>query len=143
MRPPNFVNVGNNLARFLHLAAITMANSTLIRIQVNFLNKHNTENFYIIFVTKGAFSPSVAESTRKVLNIRYEILPYYYTLFYKAHTRGNTVIRPLFHEYVPSFPDNIASINRTIFFVGVLKDFQRIQTCMMLTDSFWSAQISL
>ena len=33
------------------------------------------------------------------LRIRYTLLPYYYTLFYKAHTTGSTVIRPLFHEY--------------------------------------------
>lgn len=33
------------------------------------------------------------------LRIRYTLLPYYYTLFYKAYTEGSTVIRPLFHEY--------------------------------------------
>lgn len=33
------------------------------------------------------------------LRIRYTLLPYYYTLFYKAHRQGSTVIRPLFHEY--------------------------------------------
>lgn len=33
------------------------------------------------------------------LQIRYMLLPYYYTLFYKSHTTGSTVIRPLFHEY--------------------------------------------
>ena len=35
----------------------------------------------------------------KALRIRYTLLPYYYTLFYKSHTHGSTVIRPLFHEY--------------------------------------------
>jgi alpha-glucosidase (family GH31 glycosyl hydrolase) len=33
------------------------------------------------------------------LRIRYTLLPYYYTLFYKAHVHGSTVIRPLFHEF--------------------------------------------
>lgn len=36
---------------------------------------------------------------KNVLHIRYTLLPYYYTLFYKSHTKGSTVIRPLFHEY--------------------------------------------
>jgi alpha-glucosidase (family GH31 glycosyl hydrolase) len=35
----------------------------------------------------------------KSLRIRYTLLPYYYTLFYKSHINGSTVIRPLFHEY--------------------------------------------
>jgi maltase-glucoamylase len=43
--------------------------------------------------------PNVIKAAKYALDIRYEILPYYYTLFYKSHVYGNTVIRPLFHEY--------------------------------------------
>jgi maltase-glucoamylase len=50
-------------------------------------------------ISKGALGPDVVKSARNALNIRYKILPYYYTLFYKAHKSGYTVARPLFHEY--------------------------------------------
>ncbi|XP_075862342.1 putative maltase-glucoamylase 2 [Microcebus murinus] len=38
-------------------------------------------------------------SSRHYLNIRYTLLPYLYTLFYRAHTWGETVARPLVHEF--------------------------------------------
>ncbi|CAF4164712.1 unnamed protein product, partial [Rotaria sordida] len=47
----------------------------------------------------AAWSPSATAIMASTLRIRYTLLPYYYTLFYKAHTQGSTVIRPLFHEY--------------------------------------------
>ncbi|CAF4731027.1 unnamed protein product [Rotaria socialis] len=47
----------------------------------------------------AVWSPSAVAIMISALHIRYTLLPYYYTLFYKAHTQGSTVIRPLFHEY--------------------------------------------
>ncbi|KAG3277339.1 putative maltase-glucoamylase 2 (putative) [Ictidomys tridecemlineatus] len=38
-------------------------------------------------------------SSRHYLNIRYTLLPYLYTIFYRAHTQGQTVARPLLHEF--------------------------------------------
>ncbi len=40
----------------------------------------------------------LVETSRHYLNIRYTLLPYLYTLFYKAHTMGDTVVRPVLHE---------------------------------------------
>ncbi|CAG8456280.1 3233_t:CDS:10 [Acaulospora colombiana] len=43
--------------------------------------------------------PSVAETSRKYIGIRYSLLPYYYTLFYEANAMGAMVLRPLFIEF--------------------------------------------
>ena len=45
-----------------------------------------------------AFGAAVAESSRKVLHVRYTLLPYLYTLFYHVHINGGTVMRPLVNE---------------------------------------------
>lgn len=69
------------------------------------------DNYYVFFIyrnhnVKGAkdqdpavFSKAMIDSTIASLNIRYEILPYFYTLFYRAHTSGNLVIKGLFQEF--------------------------------------------
>lgn len=45
---------------------------------------------------------TTAESTRRIMNIRYSLLPYTYTLFHKANVAGETVLRALAWE----FPDD-------------------------------------
>ncbi|XP_045930577.1 maltase-glucoamylase, intestinal [Micropterus dolomieu] len=49
----------------------------------------------------AAFGPTsmLVESSKRYLKIRYTLLPYLYTLFYKAHTTGDTVVRPVMHEF--------------------------------------------
>ena len=46
---------------------------------------------------------AVAEASRAAMAIRYSLLPYIYTTFWKAHTRGETVMRALAWEF-PSEP---------------------------------------
>ena len=38
-------------------------------------------------------------SIRKVVETRYTLLPYLYTLFYNVNTHGGTVVRSLVHEF--------------------------------------------
>uniref|UniRef100_A0A8C1Q5H6 alpha-glucosidase n=1 Tax=Cyprinus carpio TaxID=7962 RepID=A0A8C1Q5H6_CYPCA len=57
-----------------------------------------------------AWGPEFAAISRDVLNIRYTLLPYLYTLMYEAHAHGNTVVRPLLHEFVTD--ENTWSIDR-------------------------------
>ncbi|XP_051499825.1 maltase-glucoamylase-like isoform X2 [Apus apus] len=47
-----------------------------------------------------AWDEAFKDISRKVLNIRYSLLPYLYTLMYEAHAHGSTVVRPLLHEFV-------------------------------------------
>ncbi|KAM4694349.1 sucrase-isomaltase, intestinal-like [Discoglossus pictus] len=64
-----------------------------------FSRNHNAENYvHQDPASFGADSPLVRTS-KHYLNIRYTMLPYLYTLFYHAHTKGETVVRPLLHEF--------------------------------------------
>lgn len=47
----------------------------------------------------AAFDESVTKASREAMETRYWLLPYLYTLFHHSHVRGNTVIRPLHHEF--------------------------------------------
>lgn len=43
--------------------------------------------------------PSIAEASRRAIAVRYSLLNYIYTLFYYAHTEGDTVLRALAWEF--------------------------------------------
>ncbi|KAF2740600.1 hypothetical protein EJ04DRAFT_597543, partial [Polyplosphaeria fusca] len=59
---------------------------------------HNSRNT----IAQEAFRwAETAESTRRVMHVRFQLLAYWYTLFWKAHVQGGTVLRAL----AWNFPD--------------------------------------
>ena len=58
---------------------------------------------------------SVIDASKSAMNIRYQLLPYIYTLFHLAHTTGSTVMRAMAWEF-PNDP-SLAAADRQ-FFLG-------------------------
>ncbi|NXE99258.1 MGA protein, partial [Menura novaehollandiae] len=64
-----------------------------------FSRNHNSEGFMSQDPAAFGADSVLVNSSKHYLNIRYTLLPYLYTLFYRAHTQGDTVVRPLLHEF--------------------------------------------
>ncbi|KAG8445217.1 hypothetical protein GDO86_010120 [Hymenochirus boettgeri] len=64
-----------------------------------FSRNHNAENYKPQDPASFGADSLLVKTSKHYLNIRYTLLPYLYTLFYKAHTKGETVVRPLLHEF--------------------------------------------
>ncbi|KAF8789594.1 Maltase-glucoamylase like protein [Argiope bruennichi] len=46
-----------------------------------------------------ALGADVVAASKRAVERRYALNPYLYTLFYRSHLEGSTVVRPLFHEF--------------------------------------------
>ncbi|KAM7121734.1 maltase-glucoamylase isoform 1-T3 [Molossus nigricans] len=64
-----------------------------------FSRNHNGQGFKAQDPASFGADSLLVNSTRHYLTIRYTLLPYLYTLLYRAHSWGNTVARPLLHEF--------------------------------------------
>ncbi|XP_038050832.1 sucrase-isomaltase, intestinal-like [Patiria miniata] len=70
-----------------------------------FARNHNAKDFIPQHPT--AFDPEFTANVKMVLEIRYKLLPFLYTLFYEANTKGTTVARPVLHEFPEALGMNI------------------------------------
>ncbi|OXB62287.1 hypothetical protein ASZ78_012335 [Callipepla squamata] len=64
-----------------------------------FSRNHNAEGYIPQDPAVFGADSVLVQTSKHYLNIRYTLLPYLYTLFYKAHTQGDTVVRPVLHEF--------------------------------------------
>uniref|UniRef100_A0A8C6BF76 Maltase-glucoamylase n=1 Tax=Monodon monoceros TaxID=40151 RepID=A0A8C6BF76_MONMO len=64
-----------------------------------FSRNHNGQGYKAQDPASFGADSLLLNSSRHYLTIRYALLPYLYTLFYRAHSQGDTVARPLLHEF--------------------------------------------
>ncbi|XP_072477631.1 sucrase-isomaltase, intestinal [Notamacropus eugenii] len=80
-----------------------------------FSRNHNAETYRSQDPAAFGADSTLVKSSRIYLNIRYTLLPFLYTLFYKAHVYGDTVSRPFLHEF---YTDENSWIEDTQFLWG-------------------------
>ncbi|XP_052008312.1 sucrase-isomaltase, intestinal-like [Xyrauchen texanus] len=64
-----------------------------------FSRNHNAQGYKDQDPASFGENSMLVNTSKNYLNIRYTLLPYLYTLFYKAHVNGETVVRPMMHEF--------------------------------------------
>jgi alpha-glucosidase (family GH31 glycosyl hydrolase) len=88
----------------------------------------------------GYFGPDVAVPSREYMTIRYRILPYMYSLFYKANTQGTTVARPMFFEYPTdpaTWPLDKQFMLGNAFLVAPIVDQGQAHPLVYMPHGFW------
>ncbi|XP_049723331.1 sucrase-isomaltase, intestinal [Elephas maximus indicus] len=80
-----------------------------------FSRNHNSETYEHQDPAFFGQDSLLVKSSRHYLTIRYTLLPFLYTLFYKAHQFGETVARPILHEF---YEDKNSWIEDTQFLWG-------------------------
>ncbi|CAF5186285.1 unnamed protein product, partial [Rotaria magnacalcarata] len=71
-----------------------------------FRNHNGNDQGGIKFIEQdpGIFSPDVVASNRRAVEQRYTLIPYLYSLFFRVHISGGTVVRSMAHVF-PTIPD--------------------------------------
>ncbi|CAL8092226.1 unnamed protein product [Calicophoron daubneyi] len=90
----------------------------------------------------AAWSTTAISAIRAAFEMRYKILPYLYTLFFKSHFNGTTVARPLVFEYPqdPKTYDLNAQfmLGSSLMIVPVLEDGARSVDCYIPSGEWYN-----
>ncbi|XP_025416315.1 lysosomal alpha-glucosidase-like isoform X2 [Sipha flava] len=100
--------VGADICGFHHNTTVELC-SRWIQLGAFYPFARNHNDQFMKDQDPAALGTEVILSTKKSLLTRYSLLPYLYSLFWKAHIEGETVVRPLFFEY--PFDDNTYAID--------------------------------
>ncbi|XP_060863594.1 lysosomal alpha-glucosidase-like isoform X3 [Metopolophium dirhodum] len=100
--------VGADICGFHHDTTVELC-SRWIQLGAFYPFSRNHNGQYMKDQDPAALGSNVLSSAKKSLITRYYLLPYLYSLFWKAHVYGETVVRPLFFEY--PFDDNTYGID--------------------------------
>ncbi|XP_060837223.1 lysosomal alpha-glucosidase-like [Rhopalosiphum padi] len=90
--------VGADICGFHHDTTVELC-SRWIQLGAFYPFSRNHNGQYMKDQDPVALGSNVIVSAKKSLITRYYLLPYLYSLFWKAHIYGETVVRPLFFEY--------------------------------------------
>ncbi|KAG5507543.1 hypothetical protein JKF63_06492 [Porcisia hertigi] len=87
------------------------------------------------------FSSDTQSLVRNALALRYALVPYLYTTFYHAHTKGDIIMRPLFYEF-PGQPElrevqNTYLFGPSILVQPVVKPQATEVTVPLPTETLW------
>lgn len=91
------------------------------------------------------FGKEIEEISQKYINLRYKLIPYFYSLFYEAKERGTPIFRALILEYPEDeeciFNDDEFMIGSNILVAPVYKEGQRARIVYLPRGKwfdFWS-----
>jgi len=68
-----------------------------------------------------AFSENTLKIIKKYLNLRYTLIPYFFSVAYESHSKGFPFIRPVCMEYPDICSDDVFLIGNSMFVMPVLR----------------------
>ncbi len=101
-----------------------------------FMRNHNNDQ--AVDQDPAVFSSHAQNIIRTALTTRYTLLPYLYTLFYKSYSKAETVVRPLFFEFMSD--TNTHPIDRQFMFGPAILVSPVLASNTVTVDAYFPAE---